>query len=482
MPKILKLESIENASVIRKFSVIFALVSFFPFVILASLFFLLSPKGGLRIDSGLFFWAVFIAGLLAFIGFLIMRKTLVGLIQISRDAQDIAKGNLSKRIELDAHGDNEVSQLARTFNEVVRQLENNIKQLEQSRAMVQEVLMRVASGVSSTENVDAFLDLILETTVHALDGNTGLLMTVDGERNELVVKSSYGLSDLYASNKRIPIDEEVAGWVIKQKKPLLVPRLHKTDGSAPSVPSAFEPPLICAPLVFQNKVVGAVSISGKKQDMHFKEDELIILSNLASQVALAIENARLNANNIRAYLETITALALAVEARDVYSRGHSDRVGDYAVKIAHTLGLDERKVQTIKEAAQLHDVGKIGISDDILRKPDDLNELERNIMEQHPIIGEGIIVPLQGLAHLKEPVRHHHEWLNGQGYPDHLKGEALSLEARILAVADSFDAMITNRPYRKAMTPLEAKEDLLKHKGIRYDAAVVDALIRALNL
>jgi HD-GYP domain-containing protein (c-di-GMP phosphodiesterase class II) len=205
-----------------------------------------------------------------------------------------------------------------------------------------------------------------------------------------------------------------------------------------------------------------------------------MLSNLASQIALAIENARLNTDAQKTYLETITALALAVEARDPYSRGHSDRVSKYAVMIAKELGLDEERIKKIEEAAELHDVGKIGISDEILKKPDFFNDYERQIMQQHPIIGEGIIIPLHGFSHLRDPIRHHHEWLNGEGYPDHLKGDEISLEARILSVADAFDAMRTDRPHRKGLDLAQAKQELLKYKGVHYDPKVIDALLKCI--
>jgi len=479
MSAIPKLKSIEDASVVRKFSVLFALMSFLPFIILSVLFFIFISTGSIKINLNLFFWAVFLTGVFAIIGFFSMRQTLVNLARLSRDAKSILEGDLSKGVSVKTKDDNEVAQLARVFNEAVQKLENNIKELEKSKKMVQEVLVKVASGASSSEDIDAFLDLILTVTVKALDGNIGLLLILDEDKKELIVKSAYGTSAPYAKNTQIPLGEEVAGWVVKQKKPLLIPRLHKISVPEDN-PLPFAPPLICAPLVFKNKVVGVISINGKKQDIDFTEDELVILSNIASQVALAIENARLSSDNQKNYLETISALALAVEARDVYSRGHSDRVRDYAVKIAVQMGLSQQQIKTIKEAAQLHDVGKIGISDEILKKPNALNDFERNIMEQHPLIGEGIIIPLHGMAHLRDPLRHHHEWINGEGYPDHLKGNEICLEAKILGVADSFDAMTTDRPYRKKMDFNQAKEELLKYKDIRYDRKVVDALIGCL--
>ncbi|MEI6631785.1 MAG: HD domain-containing phosphohydrolase [bacterium] len=477
----LRLKSIEDSSVIRKFSVLFTLMTLLPFLLLAGAFLFFVQNGRVTINPDLLFWSVIIVGLFAFIGFLSMRKTFMNLMTVSKDAKDILAGDLTKRISIKGSGSNEVTELAKTFNGVVQQLESNIRQLEKSRSMLQGVLLRVASGVSSAENIDAFLDLILETTVDALDGKRGLLLLIDEEKNELIIKSSFGLGAAYLKDSRIPVDDEVVSWVIKQKKPLLIPRLHKI-ASIESTSAAFEPPLICTPLMFQGRIIGAISVSGKKQDANFEEDELIVLSNLASQVALALENSRLNYDNQKTYLETVTALALAVEARDTYSRGHSDRVSICSVKIAQALGLEPQRIKAIKEAAQLHDVGKIGISDDILKKPGFLNDFERKIIQQHPAIGEGIIVPLHGFSHLRDPIRHHHEWLNGEGYPDHLKGDEISLESRILTVSDSFDAMTTDRPYRKGLTLEQAKEELLRYVDSRYDKRVVDALIASQNI
>ena len=481
MPKF-KLKSIEDASVIRKFSVLFSLMSFFPFIVLSVLFFYLQSQGVIKLNLNLIFWSVFLVGVFGLIGFFGMRKTLVNLAKITQKTREVLHGKVTGPIDIKAAGNNEVAQIVHAFNGMVRRLEDNVYELQKSKDLLQGVLSRIASGVSSTENINAFLDLILETTVNALGAKNGLLLLSDKEKSELVVKSSFGSAvSVYTRAQRIQADAEVISLVIKQERPLLIPRLQKAmTTKARNTNPAFQPPLICAPLVFQNEVIGAISINSKKGDANFVEDDLIMLSNLASQIALAIENEKLNTDVQKTYLETLTALALAVEARDPYSRGHSDRVGEYSVKIARKLGLDEEKVIKIKEAAQLHDVGKIGISDEILRKPDLLNDYEKEIMRQHPVIGEGIIIPLHGFTHLREPIRHHHEWLNGDGYPDHLKGEEISLEARILSVADTFDAITTDRPYRKGLDFVKGKQELLKFKEARYDTKVVEAFMECL--
>jgi len=470
------LKSIEDVSISRKFSLVFTLISFLPFIILAALFYIFFKTGGLKIDPDLFFWAVFLTGAFSIIGFFIMRGTFSKLSRLLSTAKNIFSGNLTQTAVIKKGSDNEVAQLARLFNEVVQKLEDNIKELEKSKKMIQDVLVKVASGTSITKNVDAFLDLILSVTTDALDGKIGAMFMLEESGKELVVQSIYGVHPPYEKNTRIALNEEMAGWVIRQKKPLLVSRLHKIT-AAEETSLVLAPPLICAPLVIKDKILGVICVSDKKKDADFTEDELVILAHISSQVALAIENARLNNDNQKAYLETISALAMAVEARDIYSRGHSDRVRDYAVRTAVKMGLSEQQVKIIREAAQLHDVGKIGIRDDILNKPDHLDDSERRIMCQHPVIGEGIIIPLHGMAHLRDALRHHHEWVDGTGYPDHLKSGDISLEAKILAVADSFDAMTTDRPYRKKMDFNQAKDELIKFKDRHFDSAVVDAFI-----
>jgi putative nucleotidyltransferase with HDIG domain len=213
----------------------------------------------------------------------------------------------------------------------------------------------------------------------------------------------------------------------------------------------------------------------------FSEDDEILLGNIAAQLATAEENHRLNQDVERTYIDTIAALALAVEAKDPYSAGHSKRVGYYAERIAEIMGLDEETCLLIREGGVLHDVGKIGIKDAILLKPAPLNDEEQLIMHQHPVIGEAILKPLRSLRRVAEMVRHHHERYDGQGYPDGLKGEAIPLAGRILLVADAYDSMVTDRPYRKRLSDEVAKQELLKGRGTHFDPGVVDAALKMIE-
>ena len=180
------------------------------------------------------------------------------------------------------------------------------------------------------------------------------------------------------------------------------------------------------------------------------------------------------------FLEGVHALVHALEAKDGYTRGHSMRVSHYAVNVARALQLDKDLVDTIALGAELHDVGKIGVSEGILHKAGKLSEVEyRHIME-HPVIGARILGPLMRDAPgALSIVRSHHERFDGKGLPDGLAGEAIPLEARVVAVADAFDAMTSVRPYRPSLHVSAAMKELDEGKGVQFDPAVVDAFRRA---
>jgi HD-GYP domain-containing protein (c-di-GMP phosphodiesterase class II) len=181
------------------------------------------------------------------------------------------------------------------------------------------------------------------------------------------------------------------------------------------------------------------------------------------------------------FLGTIRALAAAVDEKDPYTRGHSDRVTKYSMIIARALGLDEKLVETIRISALLHDVGKIGIDDRILKKPGFLTPEEFEIMKQHPVKGFNIMKTIEQMREMLPGLRSHHEQWDGNGYPDRLKGEEIPLIARIIAVADTLDAMTTNRPYQQAFTFQAAVDKINKNVGLKYDKKVVAAFNQAIE-
>lgn len=158
--------------------------------------------------------------------------------------------------------------------------------------------------------------------------------------------------------------------------------------------------------------------------------------------------------------DVVIALARTIDVRDKYTEGHTERVSQYALFLGERLGLDKHTLNKIRIGALVHDLGKIGLNTSVLNKPGPLTPEEREHINRHPELGEQICRPLKAFADIRDIIRHHHEKLDGSGYPDHLKDEDISLEVRIVAIADIFDALTTDRPYRKALSPQQAMEIL----------------------
>ena len=184
-----------------------------------------------------------------------------------------------------------------------------------------------------------------------------------------------------------------------------------------------------------------------------------------------------------AYVQTIRALAEAVDAKDAYTRGHSERVGVYASKIAREMGFQKDVIERVYIAGLLHDVGKIGVRDSVITKPDRLTPEEYDEIKQHPAIGAKILEPVDFLSDVTPCVRHHHEWFDGsdRGYPDRLRGDAIPLPSRIILVADTVEAMTSDRPYRKALPLDVVYTELTKYSGSQFDPTCVDAFLRLLS-
>jgi putative nucleotidyltransferase with HDIG domain len=203
-------------------------------------------------------------------------------------------------------------------------------------------------------------------------------------------------------------------------------------------------------------------------------------NRMSGSIEVAFEQIRRAAQeNHELFLASIRALAEAIDAKDPYTRGHSERVATYAATIATEMGLSAEDVDRIRLSALLHDVGKIGVDDRIIRKPTALTEEEFEAMKTHPIKGAAIMSAIPQLADVIPGMRHHHEKWTGGGYPDGLAGERIPLQARIVSVADTFDAMTTTRPYQKAMEIDFVVDRIRQFAGVRYDPRVVQAFLRA---
>ncbi|MCK5179153.1 MAG: HD domain-containing protein, partial [Candidatus Omnitrophica bacterium] len=356
--------------------------------------------------------------------------------------------------------------------------EENVKSLELARRTLQSIMDKVGQGISHMENIDTFLELILEAVTEAMSGKVGVLLLADRERKGLWVKNNYGAD--YDEDKAIHFTTEegtIFQTAVEIKDSLIVNRLSGEIEEFKEYKNLFKAPMICVPLMIKDKVLGFITVSECPAG-EFEGNERNLLFNLASQTAVAIENSRLNKDMEKTYFETISALALAVDAKDKYSRGHLDRVAYYSVRIAKKMGLDDEEMQTLRDAARLHDLGKIGIPDGVLGKKGPLTDQEVDLMRKHPEIGESIIKPIHSLEHLCDIIRHHHEKLDGSGYPDGLRGDGITPLVRITTIADIYDALTSDRPYRDQFPREKACEILreMKENG-QLDPDIVEILI-----
>jgi putative nucleotidyltransferase with HDIG domain len=278
-----------------------------------------------------------------------------------------------------------------------------------------------------------------------------------------------------------------AGWVDQvrmaplhggcEAEELRAAHLRLTEGTGASCESHFAGVLLRT----HDRPVGYLHLARRPEQPAFDAAERRLLSIFAGQVAASLDNARLYKALKDQNRQTIEALAEAIEARDAHTHGHSRQVTRYAVRLAQELGLPPEQVELIDYAGLLHDVGKIGIRDYILLKPDRLDEAEFAIMKHHPRIGVKIIERVWGLRPTLPIIEAHHERFDGKGYPHGLRGAEIPLEARILSIADAYEAMTADRAYRPAMPTEQAIEILERGRGSAWDPALVDRFVALLR-
>jgi diguanylate cyclase (GGDEF)-like protein len=246
-----------------------------------------------------------------------------------------------------------------------------------------------------------------------------------------------------------------------------------------SVPEGMDGRFAVAPFTVSGRwgvVVAAIAVRSTREDR-----ELELLASIARQTRLALQTATSYETLERTFLSTVEALANALEANDEYTSTHARWITDLALKVGAELGLEPQELKRLELGALFHDIGKIGIPSRILTKPGPLTAEERTLIETHPILGERILAPIEQLGEVRHIVRCAHEHYDGTGYPDHLTGDQIPLESRIVLACDAYHAMTTDRPYRRSLGEDEARRRLVEASGTQFDPEVVDALLRVLS-
>jgi len=359
----------------------------------------------------------------------------------------------------------------------------NLRLYEEAQAKVKELttVVEVGSLLLSELALDELLPIAMNLTTQVMRAEASSLMLLDQATQELVFHVALGQKGEEVKQFRLPLGEGIAGWVAQTGEPLLVndvqadPRFRRDIAEAIDFPTQS---IVCVPLKTREQIIGVIEVINRSDGAPFGPRDLDLLKALAAQMAIALENARLYTNLERLFLNTIASLAAAIDARDPYTYGHSQRVMEYALAIAEEIGYPAEDFGTIRVASLLHDIGKIGTTEGILKKPGRLSPAEFTAIRQHPITGGEILSHIDELAQVVRIVRHHHERFSGGGYPDDLQGEEIPLAARIVAVADALDAMTSNRPYRQAFVPETAMEQLRTGAGSQFDPQAVQAALR----
>ena len=305
----------------------------------------------------------------------------------------------------------------------------------------------------------------------------GALLLIDPVTREIYFNVALGKKGDAVKVVRLMPNEGVAGWVARTGESLIVNdvRVDPRFSNRADERSGYKTRnLLAVPMTVRGHCIGVLEAVNKVRGK-FNELDMEGMTVFANQIAIAVENNRLYETLQETFLSTASALGDAIEAKDAYTAGHTRRVMEYSLLVAQVMRLPAADQDAIRLAATLHDIGKIGIEDRILKKPGRLDPEEMAVMRGHSVIGEKIVAGIPKLRPIIPGIRHHHEQYDGKGYPDGLLGEAIPKMARIIAVCDTFDAMTSDRPYRRGLSIDTALQELHRCTGTQFDPHVVQA-------
>lgn len=351
------------------------------------------------------------------------------------------------------------------------------KQLEEENLLFSKLvaLHEVTKILASTLDVVDLNKKFLDYSIRMSKADGGALLFLENsgklslaENAGAVFNRSFWLGNSFTAASK---------WVVKHGEPLVLEPGEKilNSGLYP-VPREIQS-CIFFPLKTPSRTLGVLNLARLSGREAFLNVDLEIVNVLASQASISIENVRLYHNIRDNYLKTIRAFALAVEAKDEYTHGHSENVMKYTVVLAKHLGLPDSEIELVKYAGLLHDIGKIGISEAILNKSSKLTNEEFDQIKKHPELGARIIADVPSLKALVPMVLHHHEFYNGGGYPLGIGGDEIPFGARILSISDAYEAMTSDRPYRKSLPEEVAFNILIQERGRQFDPQITDAFL-----
>jgi putative nucleotidyltransferase with HDIG domain len=382
---------------------------------------------------------------------------------------------LEERIEEIEEANYKIADLAGDLEDKNTTLEKAVAKLS--------TLYKVGLGINSIMDLQKLFELIVATTMETLHGQISYIILYDRESDLMRVTTIQGYDDMPVDGAVLEMKSSgVSAWVIRNHKPLLIADINETPQFDRFSTLGYErKTLVCAPLIVKDDVIGTITVVNKNDNSIYNNEELELLTTIAAQASIAIKNAQLYDEQQKTYMNTIHALVSAIEASDSYTRGHSERVTRYSMAMARKLELSPERIKIVERAAILHDIGKIGIDLTLLHKEGKLSTDDVRDLQQHPVIGMKILEPIEFLNDVRICIGQHHERYDGQGYPNNIPSEHLLLESRILAIADAFDAMTSDRPYRKALPVTVAVQELIDNAGTQFDPHLVPSFVELIR-
>lgn len=354
--------------------------------------------------------------------------------------------------------------------------------LKSTEAKVQRfnTMLQVSKEITQLDNLHSLLEKIMNSAKKVMRADASSLFLVDSATNELYIESAQGEVGEQISRIRLPMGKGIAGWVAQKGVPQLVPDAYQDNRFNPDFDRKTgyrTRSVVCVPLEFKNKVTGVIQIINSLDKESFEEEDVEYMLALAGQAAVAIENARLMQSNKELFLNVVNALVKMIDSRYKFFAGHSTRVATYASLTARMMGLTGETVERIQITAFLHDIGRLQIPESVLLKPGPLAPQEQAVIRMQPVFGAKIIQSIKQLEYAVSAIMFHMEHFNGKGYPKGLSGEQIPLFARIIGLCNAFDAMCSERPYRKPMDMASARGKIASLSGGQFDPAVVKAFL-----
>lgn len=376
------------------------------------------------------------------------------------------------------------------ISQSLKDLEQKVGEHLKVRQSELGALMGVGRAINSSLGLKRVLEEVMDTLIALMRAERGFLMLRDTNR-ELSVRIARGLAHINLEEDAFLVSKTIVRKVAESGEPILTTNAQQDprfEGQV-SVTAYQLRSILCAPLTLKDELIGVLYVDNRAYAGIFQESDLQLFSAFANQAAVAIDNARLfedlqesNRELEKAYQATLEGWVRALDLRDKETEGHTQRVTILTERLARSMGVDGDALVHITRGALLHDIGKMGIPDGILLKPGQLTEDERTLIRKHPVYAYEMLSPINFLLPAIDiPYCHHEKW-DGTGYPRGLKGEEIPFAARIFPVIDVWDALISDRPYRKGISKEEVRERIRVDAGKHFDPRVVEAFLEMEDL